>query len=59
MSDLISGFIGVVVLLLMVGGYIANFVKLIMSLDGGVTALFVARCFGVFFAPLGSVLGFF
>lgn len=25
--------------------------------DGGVTAMFILRCVGVFFAPLGAVLG--
>lgn len=40
-------------------GWIANLVKLIGILDGGVTAMFIARMVGVFAAPLGSVLGFF
>ena len=42
-----------------IGGWIANVVKLIYMLDGGVTAMFVARCFGIFAAPLGAILGFF
>ena len=42
-----------------IGGWIANLVKLIGMLDGGVTAMFIARIVGVFAAPLGSVLGFF
>jgi len=42
-----------------VGGWIANIVKLIGMLDGGVTAMFVARVAGVFIAPFGSILGFF
>jgi hypothetical protein len=42
-----------------VGGWIANIIKLIGILDGSVTAMFVARCVGIFVAPFGSILGFF
>lgn len=42
-----------------IGGYIANIVKIIGALGGEVTAIFIARCVGVFFAPIGSILGFF
>lgn len=45
--------------LLGIGGWIANVVKLIGMLDGAVTEMFVARVVGVFVAPLGSILGFF
>lgn len=48
-----------VLVILGVGGWIANVVKLIGMLDGSVTAMFIARVVGVFAAPLGSVLGFF
>ena len=40
------------------GGWIANIVKFLGMLDGGVTAMFIARIAGVFIAPLGAVLGF-
>lgn len=43
---------------LAVGGWIANIVKLIGVIDGSITAMFIARIVGVFFAPLGAVLGF-
>lgn len=42
-----------------IGGWVANVVKLIDMLGGDITAMFVARCVGVFAAPLGAVLGFF
>ena len=44
-----------------IGGWIANIVKLaIMVLHNDlITTLFVARVVGLFFAPLGAVLGFF
>jgi hypothetical protein len=41
-----------------VAGWIANIVKLIAMLDGGVTAMFIARIVGILLAPLGAVLGF-
>lgn len=42
-----------------VGGWVANIIKLIDMLDGSVTAMFVARCVGIFVAPFGAILGFF
>ena len=42
-----------------IGGYIANIFKMISALGGEVTTLFIARCVGIFVAPLGSILGFF
>lgn len=47
------------IVLIAIGGWIANAVKLVGMLDGDITAMFIARCVGVFAAPLGSVLGFF
>lgn len=51
----------VTVVVLAIGGWVANVVKIIttgfvISQWGG---LEVARCIGVFIAPLGSILGFF
>lgn len=42
-----------------VGGWIANIVKLIGLLDGPINAWLVARAVGVLAAPLGVVLGYF
>jgi hypothetical protein len=41
----------------LVWGWLLNVVKLISILDGDVTAMFVARVVGVFFFPLGVILG--
>ena len=46
-------------IVLMIGGWIANIFKFFGMLDGGVSAMFIARIVGVFVAPLGSLLGFF
>lgn len=53
------GLMGLVVILLGVGGWIGNIVKLVGLLDGDVTAMFVARVVGLFAPPLGAVLGYF
>lgn len=45
--------------LVAIGGWIANLVKLIHMLDGGVTAWLIARAIGVLALPLGALLGFF
>lgn len=39
-------------------GWIANIVKVVGMVGGEITTMFVARCVGIFFAPLGSILGF-
>lgn len=41
------------------GGWIANIVKIIGALSEPITAFFIARIAGIFFFPLGCVLGFF
>ena len=46
------------VMLFAVGGWIANIVKLIGGMSDPLTAFFIARAVGVFFAPLGAVLGY-
>lgn len=46
-------------LILGVGGWIANIVKLIGMFDGEITAMLIARIIGVFAAPFGAILGFF
>jgi hypothetical protein len=40
-------------------GWVANIIAFVNMLDGGVTAMFIARIVGIFFAPLGAVLGYF
>jgi hypothetical protein len=42
-----------------VAGWVLNLIALVGMLDGGITAMFVARLVGVFVAPLGSILGLF
>jgi prepilin-type N-terminal cleavage/methylation domain-containing protein len=48
-----------VVLLLFGGiGWICNIVKIVQNGFDVITGMFIARCIGVFVAPLGAVLGF-
>ena len=49
----------VVIFMLMAVTWIANIVKLVGMLDGEITAMFIARCVGVFVVPLGAILGIF
>lgn len=51
--------LGISVIILAIGGWIANIVKFVGMLGDEVSTLFIARAVGMFFAPLGSVLGFF
>ncbi|AOV02423.1 hypothetical protein [Delftia tsuruhatensis] len=46
-----------VLLVLGLGGWIANIVKIINTGFDVFTGLLIARCIGVFIAPLGAVLG--
>ena len=48
----------VIIILLGVGGWIANIVKLIGAVSDPITGFFIARAIGIFFAPLGAVLGY-
>lgn len=48
----------VVIVLVGVGGWVANIVKLTGESFDPITAMAVIRSIGVFVAPLGSVLGF-
>lgn len=48
----------VAVFLLGVGGWIANIVKIINAGFDVFTGILIARCIGVFIAPLGAVLGY-
>lgn len=40
-------------------GWVMNVVKFFGMLDGGITAMFVARIVGFFAVPLGCILGWF
>ncbi|MEN9491131.1 MAG: hypothetical protein RJA63_1580 [Pseudomonadota bacterium] len=40
-------------------GWVWNIVKIVQSGFDVITGMFIARCIGVFVAPLGSVLGYF
>ena len=39
-------------------GWCMNIVKLVGTVDGPVTGMFILRCVGIFLAPLGAVLGY-
>jgi hypothetical protein len=48
----------VALVLLGVGGWIANIVKLTGMDFGSITGMLIVRAVGIFVAPLGSVMGF-
>ena len=48
----------VIVVVLGVGGWIANIVKLVGMNFDHITGLLVVRAIGIFLAPLGAVMGF-
>ncbi len=48
----------VCVLLLGVGGWIANIVKIFAIMNEPITGMFILRIVGVFAAPVGAVLGY-
>jgi len=50
--------LGVLIVIAAVGGWIANIVKLVGLLDGGVTGWLIGRGVGIFFPPLGAIMGF-
>lgn len=51
-------FFTVVVLLTLVSGWVANVVKIVGTGFADFNGMLIARCIGVFVAPLGAVLGF-
>ena len=55
----IGSFVFLCIILLGIGGWVANIVKIILELNDPITGLFIARIAGTFMAPLGAVLGFF
>lgn len=40
-------------------GWVMNIVGIVNTIHGDVTAMFIARCVGLFIAPMGAVLGYF
>ena len=48
----------VALVVLGVGGWIGNIVKIVGTMGDTVTGLFIARCIGAFIAPIGAVLGY-
>jgi hypothetical protein len=50
--------VALILLALAVGGWIANIVKIVNTDFDVFTGLLIARCIGVFMAPLGAVLGY-
>lgn len=45
--------------LLMLGGWVNNIIKIVGAGFDVMNGMLIARCIGVFVAPLGGVLGFF
>lgn len=50
--------LGIAFILLSIYGWVNNIIIICHSNFDTITGLLVARCFGVFVAPLGVVLGF-
>ena len=39
-------------------GWILNIISIVHTVSDPITGLFIARCVGVFAAPLGAILGY-
>lgn len=58
-TETLTGSLGILFFFAAFGGWVANIVKLGLTVGSDpVTSLFVARCVGIIFPPLGAVLGF-
>lgn len=57
-AELIVALVWITVVVGGIIGWVLNIIKLVGMLDGPVTAMFIARCIGVFAAPLGAILGY-
>lgn len=56
----VFGIGAVLIILAGIIGWVLNIIAIVSSMgDFAVTTMFIARCVGVFFAPLGAVLGYF
>lgn len=60
----VAGYGGVISSVIVLGlvaliciGWVVNIVKIVYSLGGDITAMFVGRIVGVFFFPLGGIVG--
>lgn len=61
-DDAIGGGCAIGILILWVAGavgWVLNIAKIVGTINDPITALLVLRAFGVFFFPLGCVLGWF
>jgi hypothetical protein len=47
-----------IVLIAAIIGWFMNIYKLVGMFGGEITTWFIARCVGIFFAPLGAVIGY-
>jgi hypothetical protein len=50
---------GIVLMLAAIVGYILNIVKIIGLIGQEISAEIVVRCVGVFFVPMGAIVGWF
>lgn len=56
----VFGIAGVIIVLAGIVGWVMNIVAILSGIgDTTLTTMFIARCVGVFFAPLGAILGYF
>lgn len=53
------GLIYLCILIFLVVGWVINLFKILFLVDGGITAMFIARIVGAFLLPLGGLLGWF
>lgn len=56
MKALLFGY--VVALIAAVIGWVMNIIALVHMFNGDITPLFIGRIVGIFFAPLGAILGY-
>ncbi len=40
-------------------GYVCNIIAIVQTMNDPLAGIFIARCVGIFFAPLGVILGYF
>jgi hypothetical protein len=58
LGSAVLGLLVSIILLAGVVGWVWNIVKIVGTFSDVLTGMFIARCIGVFVAPLGAVLGF-
>ena len=52
-------FMYLAIVLISIGGYVANIVKIVGAISEPLTTLMIVRLVGVFVGPLGIIMGFF